>query len=932
MSEERIATSQNPVERMEQESQPTTEHDDRDRRVRHITLVILLGVMVVAGMMTLYVLHYLRAGTWQILVAGGGLAAGLVCLGIAFLLARRGNLDGAGYCMLLALVLAYTFSEMALAGETAYNLAGGILLILIVGGSVLPSKWGSWLLASAVFALLVFATNQLEPIARLNASSEAPMIHYIDVGLTVLLAAVALGLLYRALRVSTIRGRLLIAFGLITLIPATIISAVSAVSAYQSGQAQVVSRLETVAALKEAEIANWFQDLEGELDSVFARGVDDIENVTYGPTPEARDLAQGQVRTRLLTVMVQGVFDELFVIDPNGTVAVSTARGQESFLGQDLFERGSQELFLQVAPAYGDTGELSVFIARPVTRGGDSTALAGVLVGRANMRALDRLMRVRAGGGETDQTYLVTSEGVLMGGLSVETPVQGVVIRSEGIDAAIGSRGNISGLYQNYEEQPVVGVYHRVPGIDAVLVVEQQQSEAFAPIIGSLVVSLGVAVSAVLIAVIASLLVTRSIAEPLSALTETATVIAGGDLERVATVKRHDEVGLLAQAFNNMTAQLRDLVGGLEERVAERTSDLERHSAYLEASAQVVQAATSILEIDRLTQQVVDLIQDRFGLYYVGLFVVDELGEWAVLRAGTGEAGRIMLERGHRIKVGEGMVGWSVAHAEARVALEAEEDAVRLFTAELPETRSEAALPLQARGKVIGALTVQSTEPDAFGPETMAVFRTMADQMAIAMENARLFAESQSALEAAGRAYGQMSAEAWARLLHAQPDLGFLSREVGVVDAEGEWRLEAKRALETGQIIYSDGDGETRPAAVPIKVRGQVIGVLDTYKPAEAGGWTADDLALMESLSEQVGQALESARLYQDTQRRAVREQLTGYIVDKMRRAVDMDSLMQTTIEEVANALGASSAFVQLGFEAGTVEGDERENGHESEQ
>ena len=89
---------------------------------------------------------------------------------------------------------------------------------------------------------------------------------------------------------------------------------------------------------------------------------------------------------------------------------------------------------------------------------------------------------------------------------------------------------------------------------------------------------------------------------------------------------------------------------------------------------------------------------------------------------------------------------------------------------------------------------------------------------------------------------------------------------------------------------------------------------------------------LMESLSEQVGQALESARLYQDTQRRAVREQLTGYIVDKMRRAVDMDSLMQTTIEEVANALGASSAFVQLGFEAGTVEGDERENGHESEQ
>jgi GAF domain-containing protein len=105
--------------------------------------------------------------------------------------------------------------------------------------------------------------------------------------------------------------------------------------------------------------------------------------------------------------------------------------------------------------------------------------------------------------------------------------------------------------------------------------------------------------------------------------------------------------------------------------------------------------------------------------------------------------------------------------------------------------------------------------------------------------------------------------------------------------------------------------------AIPIKVRGQVIGVLDTYKPADTGEWTADDLAIMETLSQQVGQALESARLYQDTQRRAAREQLARHIVDRMRRAVDMDSLMQTTIEEVAGVLGASSAFVQLGVGSG---------------
>jgi GAF domain-containing protein/HAMP domain-containing protein len=921
MAEEQIvAKSQDTVEQGAQGGQSAVEQGDRDQRSRRITLVILLGAMIIAGTLAFYLLYYFRTGTWQVLVDGAGLVIGLVCLGVALFLARRGNLDSAGYCILLTVGIAYTLSEVAWAGETAYNIVGGILLILILGRLVLHRKWGSWLLTAAVSSALVLSANHLAPIARPYAPTEAPVIYYSDLGLIVLLAVTASGMVIRALRVSTIRTRLVVAFLLITLIPAIITGGVSRITAYQSGQAQMVGLLETVAALKEAEIADWLRRLEEGLEQVLVGGVDgEIENITYADTPEASELSKQPVRMRLFTVMLQGAFEELFLIDPNGMIVVSTARGAESFVGQELFEKGSQELFLQVAPAYGDSGELSVFIARPVTRRGDSSVLAGVLVGRANMRVLNEFMRVPTGMGKTGQAYLLTSEGALLGGLPVDVPDREAVIRSEGIDAAAGARRNVAGLYQNYEQQPVVGVYHWVPDLDAVLVVEQQQSEAFAPLVGSLAVGLGVTAGSVLVAVIASLLVTRSIAGPLSALTETATAIAAGDLERVAKVERKDEVGALAQAFNNMTAQLRDLVGGLEGRVAERTRDLEWRSTYLEASAQVVQAATSILDTGQLIRQVVELIQERFDLYYVGLFLVDEFGEWAVLRAGTGEAGRIMQERGHRIKVGEGMVGWCVAHAQSRVASEVDEDTVRLSTAELPETRSEAALPMRARGEVIGALTVQSTHPAAFDPETIAVFQTMADQMAIAVDNARLFAESQAALRAARRAYGQLSVEAWMRLLQARPDLGFLSSEAGVVGAEGRWRPEARQALETGQIVYGDGDedGGKRPVAVPIKVRGQVIGVLDSYKPADAGGWTADDLALMESLSTQVGQALESARLYEDTRRRAVREQVTGYIVDKMRRAIDMESLMQTTVEEVANALGASSAFVQVGVGLG---------------
>jgi HAMP domain-containing protein len=209
-------------------------------------------------------------------------------------------------------------------------------------------------------------------------------------------------------------------------------------------------------------------------------------------------------------------------------------------------------------------------------------------------------------------------------------------------------------------------------------------------------ITAGAGLLGVLIAIGASLFITRSIATPLANLAHTATQIAEGELTQVARVEREDEIGTLAQAFNSMTSQLRDLIGSLEHRVYERTQELERRSSYLQASAVVSQAATSILETDELVRQVVELIQEQFGLYYVGLFLVDESSEWAVLRAGTGEAGRSMLARGHRIKVGEGMVGWSVVHAEPRVALEAEEDVVRLATAELPDTRSEATLPLRS--------------------------------------------------------------------------------------------------------------------------------------------------------------------------------------------------------------------------------------------
>jgi GAF domain-containing protein len=376
-----------------------------------------------------------------------------------------------------------------------------------------------------------------------------------------------------------------------------------------------------------------------------------------------------------------------------------------------------------------------------------------------------------------------------------------------------------------------------------------------------------------------------------------------------------------------------------------RTRDLERRSLQMTASAEVSRAATSILETDRLIRQVVELIRERFDLYYVGLFLVDEAGEWAVLRAGTGEAGRAMLARGHRIKVGEGMVGWSVAHAQARVALEAGQDAVRLAMTELPDTRSEAALPLHSRGQVIGALTVQSTQPVAFDQDTITALQTMADQVAVALDNARLFTESGATLEAERRAYGEVGRQAWAELLRARTDWGYRYAHKSIAPAEDDLQAEMRQAARTGQTVQrspelaTGGNGEGEPTlAIPLKLRGQVVGVLGFRRGESDERWTTEAVTLLETLAEQLSVALESARLYQDTQRRAEHERLIGEVTARMRETMDVDAVLQTAVHEMRQILGLAEVEVRMGIglapgeaAAGVEPADRSANGHGQE-
>ncbi len=430
----------------------------------------------------------------------------------------------------------------------------------------------------------------------------------------------------------------------------------------------------------------------------------------------------------------------------------------------------------------------------------------------------------------------------------------------------------------------------------------------------------GVSLAGILVLAAVVLLIANTITGPIGVLRDEALAIAGGDLTRRVPAKGRDEVSALGHAFNQMADELQDSLVSMEQRVAERT-------AKLAAAAEVSWATTSELDADRLQREVVDLVRERFDLYYVGLFLADEAGEYAVLRAGTGDAGHEMLSRGHRLAIGGGsMIGQCVARGEARIALDVGAEAVRFNNPALPETRSEMALPLRSRGRVIGAMSVQSTAEAAFDETDISVMQTMADQVATAIDNARLFENAQQTFHQLETTQSRYRSQAWMDYVRARKLHGYIQTQEELLPLSAEVPSAVLEALAKRRSVIARSEAKaTGPAAahspeedavvVPIMFTRQdrPIGALG-FKGAETGAhkWNAEDIALVESLSEQFALAAENIRLLDETQRRAARERLAREITDKMRRAADMDTLIQTTVEEMSAILGSSSAFLQL--------------------
>lgn len=373
--------------------------------------------------------------------------------------------------------------------------------------------------------------------------------------------------------------------------------------------------------------------------------------------------------------------------------------------------------------------------------------------------------------------------------------------------------------------------------------------------------------------------------------------LASNSLQAAVTRARQSEAGLFIS-----NRELKEITQNLEKRIKERTQDLEntntineKRARQFEAITRISSAIASVQNLQELLPRISEVISQQFGFYHAGIFLTDASKQYAILSAANSEGGRKMIRRNHQLKIGEqGIVGYVTQTGKPRIALDVGEDANYFTNPELPSTHSEMALPLKAGNETIGALDIQSTEVGAFTDEDFKTLSALADQVSLAIQNARLFGQTQKALSESETIQRQYVRQTWDRLSTEEKVNGYRYSIAGVTELNDEEKKNVNENKIDGQNID-----------VPIILRGEIIGTLSVQAPKnEQVG--ADQMDLIKAVAERVALSAENARLFDETKRRAEREHIVSDITTKIRSTNDPQEMIKTAIEELKRAIGVS--------------------------
>jgi GAF domain-containing protein len=343
--------------------------------------------------------------------------------------------------------------------------------------------------------------------------------------------------------------------------------------------------------------------------------------------------------------------------------------------------------------------------------------------------------------------------------------------------------------------------------------------------------------------------------------------------------------------FSDLAKSINILLERLELHVKEltRTQEVQRRSIQIRTAAEISRLISAERDRQTLLNKVVTLVKERFGLYYVGVFLTDDANTTAILKAATGEAGQKMVSENHDLPVGgESMIGWTIAHRKARISQNVSQEQIRYKNPYLPDTRSELALPILATDKILGAITIQSSSVNAFDEADITVLQGIADSLATALENARLISEAQENLETIKDLHRSYLAEAWAETLNSKNQPSF--------------EFETNSASESTQPLST--------ISVPLVLREHVIGSVTLE--CDRSDWSPDDRLTAEMVASQTSLSLEYARLLDETRRQAAEQQMLADFTSKVWTATNIPTILKTTLQELGKSFYVSDGLISL--------------------
>lgn len=853
-------------------------------------ILAVAGISLLFGLIHLPLFPYARRGDWEAVTSG--LLATSILSGIAQVFLWEGII----LFPLIALIILPAFTFLYLRNiRKEYRISGFIF--------------------GTLAAIIVLYLEGAITYQRIDFSSLSHFAGF-TIYLLVIATLVVLALLSGVLSFRSLSSRLIATFVFVAVLSAVSTLVISSLAGFFQNRQLAFNELKTVSDFKQSQISTALSNLEYDVN--FALKDDAAEEINFLlSTPPDSPLYQSNNKVVLAYLEnlreQKATYDEILLLDTSGKVILSTLAenlgknfGQSQFFRQTL----NGQTFTIENDFPGAKENVSLLTVKPILSGG---TYLGILAIRSNFHEIENIMETKVGLNDAMETYLVVALDKKNVPLT-KTEGNATEINILAIQEATSNNKDGWGIYNNYSAQPVFGYYAWIPALGVSLIAEVEQTEiaqsGIALLFTNLLVSLFIAMLAFAIIYITA----QSISNPIIDLEKKANALASGEMSTRIIIEREDEIGGLSLSFNTMAEQLQNLVRTLEEKVEDRTQGLQFQANRLFLAAEIARDAAALGDLDELLNRSSHLVLDRFNFYHTGIFLIDQQREYAILRASPTEAGQQMLEENHRLRIGkEGIVGTVAVSGEARVVADTKLDINYLDNPLLPETRSELALPLKVEARVIGILDVQSKTPNAFSQDDIVVLQIMADQLALAIERVQLVEQLEGRLSELEHAYQQFTVTSW-RDFSQQPDFkagySFDGIKLSSVDSFPVW---SQDALRRGRPVVLPGkttDSADSLLAVPLKLRGQIIGVMNIRFTGDT--LNTETVNLAEEIANRLAVALENARLYTETQKLAQQERAVSEISTRITTSINIENILRTAVQELGRMIPNAEVVVQL--------------------